>query len=163
MSAMDDAMSAADSEFEIPTPLPPKSQRANTGGPGIPPKSTKKGPATTESKLADKLEGDLLQVGLMLSMVPRKGFEFDGLIVAAHAKKVAESHARLAMEYPRYKKFLETGLQGGAAISAILATAGMLIPILANHGVLPISMADMVRLPPEFAEALRDTQKPDDD
>lgn len=64
----------------------------------------------------------------------------DAFTVAMHSANVAHAWAMLAEENAKVKLILERALSGGAWGQAILATLAMLLPIAANHGLIPGSI-----------------------
>lgn len=64
----------------------------------------------------------------------------DATYVAMHSANVAHAWAMLAEENAKVKLILERALSGGAWGQAVLATLAMLLPIAANHGLIPGSI-----------------------
>lgn len=68
---------------------------------------------------------------------------FDGQVILANADELAEAWAKVAERHPRIKLALDGFERGGIYGAAAIATASVLLPILAHHRLLPPSMAQL--------------------
>jgi hypothetical protein len=82
----------------------------------------------------------------------------DAYTVAAHSANVAHAWVMLAEENAKVKLILERALSGGAWGQAVLATLAMLLPIAANHGLIPGSV--LSPLGPRPSEASQNGPEP---
>lgn len=88
---------------------------------------------STMGKLERNLTEQLAGMGAMIGM-----FEtFDGLVIAHNAATVSSALCTAAEANPALKKALEGFLTGSAYGQIGFAMAGMMVPILANHDILP--------------------------
>lgn len=109
-------------------------KRAPTGRPrGRPPKA----------KLKDSLQAQFTIIGMSVYAFNH----YDGERIMENSQALAESLGKLADENPRVRKVLEKMLMAGAWSEVGMAVAPMLLPILANHRVLPPFMATVVGAP----------------
>lgn len=90
-------------------------------------------------KLAAQLEQTVSVIGGLVAMAN----QFDGHVITSTAPQFALAWANLAERNPAVKRFLESATSGGAYGEVVLASAIMIMPILANHGVLPEQIAGM--------------------
>lgn len=132
----------------IPTPMPGQTQ---IPVPGEPTSAMKKaaakkaaaamkdaaprpvGKPSNDAKLKDKLVNMVVMVGVTVSTFD----QFDGATIIGGAPDLADSLVALAAESPAVKKALETSMSSSAWLGVIIATAPMVVAILANHNVLP--------------------------
>ncbi len=81
----------------------------------------------------------------------------DGQIIAAGAPRLAGELDALAGRNPAVHKWLSAMTEGGANLGLVLALSMIVVPILANHGLLPPEVAAMMglasMLPEEAAPA----------
>lgn len=100
-----------------------------------------KGVNAARAKRFVQLEQDLLAMlmtaSLGLTMAGNPKLSTDGAIVAQNAEAVAKAWANLASRNKAVERLLMSITGGVSYGEVITATALMVVPILANHGVLP--------------------------
>lgn len=98
-------------------------------------------PAPAASKSAKNLAGDLEMLvataSIALSMLPGEKFQADAAILAAGAPNLAQAWANLAEKNPAVRRVLEALTTGSMYTEVIMATAMVMLPIMANHGLVP--------------------------
>jgi hypothetical protein len=131
-----DASTIADAYRDVVTELPPK----------IEDEAPKKSKSISSRKTALKLRltGALGVIGKALSAFN----EYDGKIVLENATELADALDQWARESPRVKKALEAALTVSTTGSVLGVAAAILIPILANHGLVPFHYAEVIGAEP---------------
>jgi hypothetical protein len=86
------------------------------------------------------LEDDLGTMLTALAMAVAMFNQQDAAIIAGNADPVARAWSNLAKTNPKVDKILRSMMGGVSYGEVIMATAMMVIPILANHGLLPTQM-----------------------
>jgi hypothetical protein len=90
------------------------------------------------------LEDDLGSMLAALAMAVSMFDQYDALILAQNGPPVARAWSNLAMRNPAVDRMLRSMMGGVSYGEVIVATAMMVMPILAHHRILPQSMADML-------------------
>lgn len=99
---------------------------------------------TTRTKLKTRLQGAIGVVGKALTAFN----EYDGKIVLTQAEELASALAQWADENDSVRRTLEAALTISTAGSVLGVCAAILIPILANHGIVPAHYAEAVGAEP---------------
>lgn len=103
-----------------------------TGGDRTPDSAGRKAKKSLEDDLGSMLNAFALAVSMFNAA--------DGMTVATHADSVARAWSNLAMKNPKVDRILRNMMGGVSYGEVVVATAMMVIPILANHGLLPAQM-----------------------
>lgn len=124
----------------------PEAKRHGWGCPNSPSKGDKAPRGTGKrTALKPRLQETIGAVGLGVTalggMAGNPRVAFDGAVVLDRAEPLAEALDALAKENPRVRKTLEMVLASSAWSGVAVASAGIVIPILANHGIIPRSAA----------------------
>lgn len=99
------------------------------------------------AKLEESLATQLIGIGTILAIFQ----PFDGIVISGNAPDTAAALAKLAERDPKVRKALERFVSStsyGELAFVVLATV---VPILANHGVVPAQMVMMGKVPDEAA------------
>jgi hypothetical protein len=116
----------------------------------LPPKIEDEAPKKTKSlkgrmsPLKSRLTGALGVIGKALSAFN----EYDGKVVLENATELANVLDQWAKESPRVKRALEAALTVSTTGSVLGVAAAIVIPILANHGLLPVHYAEVIGAEP---------------
>lgn len=95
------------------------------------------GRPNNHNKRRDKVATLLSTIGTAVSFFD----QIDGEIILVQTGEVAEALATLADEDARVAKALDAMSTGGAYGAFLMALAGMVIPIMAHHGLVPAFLA----------------------
>lgn len=71
---------------------------------------------------------------------------YDGAVVVASAEQLGTALAEVARVNPAMRRLIQAGTTGGAYGGLIVASVGVALPIMANHGLLALSFAPPVDL-----------------
>lgn len=96
--------------------------------------------AVGRPSLARNLEDMVTQLGVMVAAADQTC----GLAIIGGASNLAVALDRLAKQNPKVKAALERFVAGTAWSGVVTATAAILIPVAAHHGILPRRIADML-------------------
>jgi hypothetical protein len=83
------------------------------------------------------LEQYVTFLGLGISALPNPRFQTDGRIIVSQASSFSQAWCDLARTDVRVYNALRKICQGGAWGGVIIATAGIVVPIAANHELVP--------------------------
>ncbi len=111
-----------------------KLHRAKTHGSGgdkVPSQARRKGKATRE--LQQDVETFLTSLGIAVTMANAN----DGAAIINGTPGLASALANIAERNPKVRAVLESMTQGFAYSELVTASAVIIIPIMANHGLLP--------------------------
>lgn len=97
-----------------------------------------------QPKLETRLVTNLTSLGIMVGMVNQA----DGLAIVQGAPAFCEALAALADESPKVRAGLESALSGGAVLKVCAAGSAIVLPIMANHGLIPAALAGAFGAPP---------------
>lgn len=121
-----------------PAPKPRRAHRATTGAAKKAAakkddSKPKAGRPTVNAQLRDSLDEMITSIGLGVSLAN----EADGVAIIEGGPKLADALAALAASNPRIAKALTrtTGAAGWGGV--VIALSGILVPIAANHGLVP--------------------------
>lgn len=85
-------------------------------------------------KLAKALHTQISSVALIVAMVNQA----DGVAILNGSERLATSLAQVADTNPKVRKALEAAVSGGAWGGVIVAAVTIAVPILVNHGLVPV-------------------------
>ena len=88
---------------------------------------------SNHNKRRDKVATLLSTIGTAVSFFD----QFDGEVILVQTSEVAEALATLADEDARVAKALDAMSTGGAYGAFLMALAGMVLPIMAHHNLIP--------------------------
>lgn len=98
-----------------------------------------KSPANATPKAGgNKLRSELLETFNGLGMMVVMMDQYDGATIISSAPRLAETLAQMAEHYPHFGKYLRDGNKSIVWFQLALALSGLLVPILAHHGLVPI-------------------------
>jgi hypothetical protein len=89
--------------------------------------------AAWKARLTAALQGQLTMVAVTTMAFNR----YDGMCIMNGSENLARSLVQVAEQNPKVRKALENMVTAGAWAGVATAVAGIAIPILANHNVLP--------------------------
>ncbi|MFD8943345.1 hypothetical protein ACFV00_15270 [Streptomyces californicus] len=119
---------------QVPAPdAPPKRTRRKSAATAADTKPRQPRGAARQPKLETRIGTNLATLGMTVGVFNQA----DGMAIMAGAPAFAEALAGLADESPKARELMEGALSGGAMLKCITAGAGILLPILANHGLIP--------------------------
>lgn len=137
------------------TGTPPKKKKATGAASSPAPPLPKRGPGrprgakTGQRNLAPELHALIGQVGMVVYVV----HQGDGEAVLAGAEGLAKALDNLARRNPSVYRTLDKVLTAGVYGELATAVAAIAIPIAANHGLLPESIALMAQAPAAQTDA----------
>lgn len=117
------------------------------------PPSKPAGTAALQRQLEEAIGklGALLVIAGTVRAAPK--LVFDGEVIVAKAGDLATELALLASKNPQLEKWLRQLLAGSDYGRTIMVVASVAVPILANHGVVPVELAAVFgTVPPEVPE-----------
>lgn len=151
------------------TPAPRKSRSGTSGAErrrraaaasGTPPKRDRQPAAPKIPPLDKRLTEAIALVGTLVGTFVDP---YDGAVLTHNADKAGKVLSGIAARRPAFARLLNNLLAAGDNVDGIALLAGMLLPILCNHGVLPAKYAIVATVmgtaPPQpdaDAAALRD-------
>jgi hypothetical protein len=157
----DEPEDTAPSDLGVGVPLPPTvdglwcevcSAPLTYGGRGRKPrfcaehKPKASAPTGKRSNSVDVLIAQIVDfyagIGTVVTLVP--GCALDGMTVAGNATKLGESWRPLIERDPKLRKFWERMLTGSGYGALAFAHIMVALPIMANHGLLPKQVGEMV-------------------
>lgn len=149
VSPVEDAPPAPPSDEKPPTP---KRGRGRPRKDAAPRASTPRAPKAPPVKpRVDRLTELLATIGVTVSAMgmarQSERIAYDGQIVMGNARQVAEALEATASENDGLSRALDALLAGSSYTLLVTALAGMLVPIAANHGLIPAGMASMMGAP----------------
>jgi hypothetical protein len=85
----------------------------------------------------DKMEEGLTETFSMLALAVGMFDTYDGIVAVGQAPSLAKAFRDLAEKDPKIEKALTSLMSAGAYSQLIATVAGIAIPVLVNHGVIP--------------------------
>lgn len=98
---------------------------------------------TRKTNLEKELTTFFQTIGLMVSIIPGSKCMNDGQIIMHNSEQLGKAWSHLAEQNKSVDKFLRNLMSASALGEVIMASAMTLIPILANHEILPSELAFM--------------------
>lgn len=112
-------------------------------------------PPTSQSLslLRRQLEQNFMMLGMGLMLIN----EYDGKVVVKNAPEMSAALIGIAETSPKVKRILQGMMKTGTFAQFAMAFAPVVVPIAANHGVVPVEVAMMFTddLPPLEGKAKR--------
>lgn len=110
-------------------------------------KSRGRGRPSLKSRLTELVQALAGALTVGATMAGSDRLMYDAEVVAAQAARIAEQLDKLAQNNPAVKRALESLLSFSDSADLVTTCSVVLIPILANHGLLPIGAAVLVGAP----------------
>ncbi|MEV6478031.1 hypothetical protein [Streptomyces sp. NPDC051657] len=122
---------------QVPTPdtAPKRGRRTKAAAAADTKPRTPRG-GVRQPKLETRIGVSLTSLGMTVGVF----HQGDGMAIVQGAGPFAEALAGLADESPKARELMEGALSGGAWLKVLTAGAGILLPIFANHGLIPAGM-----------------------
>lgn len=100
------------------------------------------------------IERELVQWFTFIGMTVSMFNQFDGMIIVQRAEPLGHAWANLCRQNKAVEKVIQSLLQTSAVGEVLMATSSVIIPIMANHEMLPSNLAQMFggQMPPEANE-----------
>lgn len=138
------------------SPPKPAKTKAPATATAKPPKEKSEKPRGRPPELQKQLEELLMGIGLMTSGAVN---QFDGEVIRDNAASMAEAWHKVAQQNATVKRILTSMMETGAWSGAVMATAGIAIPIMQNHGAIPPGIPHPFKKPPHL-EPQQQAQQP---